>query len=93
MNLGDAFSFEKDGIIYTERLESVSYGSGTPAIYKRLNRWQSLLRRLTPARWRRSLLMRPAELPTVTINGPSDSVGKTLAQIQAMRSAFDSLGE
>jgi hypothetical protein len=89
MNVGDMMSFEKDGVIHTERVESVSYSSGSSAVYRRLNWWQSLLRRLTPPRWRPSLLVRPAELPSVTINGPKNSVGKTLEQIEAMRGMFD----
>jgi hypothetical protein len=89
MNLGDNISFEKDGVVYTERVESVSYSGGSPATYRRLNRWQSFLRTLTPPRWRRSLLVRPAEPPTVTINGPQNPVGRTLAQLEQMKAATD----
>lgn len=75
--------------MYTERVESVHYRGGSPAIYRRLNRWQSFLRRLTPPRRRRSLLVREAELPTVTINGDeSPPTGKTLAKLEQMKVAL-----
>ena len=89
VKLGDNISFEKDGVVYTERVESVSYSSGSPGVYRRLNWWRSLLRRLTPHQLRRSLLVRPAEPPSVTINGPQNPVGKTLEQIAAMRGMFE----
>lgn len=93
MQLGDRFSFEKDGVVYTDQIESVHYSSGSPAIYKQLNRAQWFLRRLTPPRWRRSLLVRPAELPMTTINGPQqDAVGKTLAQLEQMKAAWAVVG-
>jgi antibiotic biosynthesis monooxygenase (ABM) superfamily enzyme len=91
MKLGDLISFEKDGIIHTERVESFRYEDGTPAVYRNLNRWQSFARRLTPPRWRRSLLVRPATLPTVTINGTHDYVGKTIAQLEQMKATVDKL--
>lgn len=90
MKLGDNISFEKDGMVHTERVESVRYTSGSPAIYRRLNRWQRAVRRLTPPPWRRSLLVHPAELPTVTIN-QQNPVGKTLAQIEQIKAAFERL--
>lgn len=89
MNLGDHISFERDGILHTERVESVHYSSGSPAVYRRLNRWQRLARRLTPKRWRRSLLVREAEPPVVTINGGTpDAAGRMLAQLEAMKAAL-----
>jgi hypothetical protein len=84
MKIGDEISFEKNGVVYTERVESVHYCSGAPAVYRRLNRWQSFLRRLTPQRWRQPLLVRAAEPPSVVINGGGDpaAFGKKLAQIK-----------
>lgn len=90
MQIGDMISFEKDGVIYTERVESVHYQSATPALYQRLNRFRRLIRRLTPARWRKSLLIRPAEPSKVTINDGSP-VGKTLDQLERMRDMLDRL--
>jgi hypothetical protein len=92
MKLGDHISYEKDGEVVTERVESVRYESGSPAIYRQLNWWQRVLRKLTPPRWRKPLLVRAAELPKVTINQPeSDPVGKTLAQVQKIKAAMDEL--
>lgn len=64
---GAAVSFVKDGLVYTDTVDSVSYSGGSPAIYRELNRWQWFLRRLTPPRWRRSLLVRSAEPASVTV--------------------------
>lgn len=87
---GDRVAFEKDGTVFTDTVESFNYTGGSPAVYRSLNRWQSFLRRLTPRRWRRSLLVRPAELSTVTING-DNPVGKTLAQLEQMKNGIDRL--
>jgi hypothetical protein len=93
VKLGDNISFEKDGVIHTERIESVHYSGGSPAVYRQLNRWQRFVRRLTPQRWRRSLLVRPARPSTITINDDRSPVGKTLAQLEDMRAVFDRLTE
>lgn len=94
MKLGDHISYEKDGQVVTERVESMRYESGPPAIYRQLNWWQRVLRKLTPPRWRKPLLVRAAVLPKVTINQPnSDPVGKTLAQVQKMKAAMDTLAQ
>lgn len=90
MQLGDRFSVEKDGVLYTDIIDSVRYTSGSPAIYRDLNRWQSMIRRLTPRRWRKSLLVRAAVLPSVTINSSArEPVGKTLEQLERMKGALD----
>lgn len=92
MGLGSKFSVERGGIVYTDTVESVRYSSGLPAVYRRLNRWQRIVRRLTPPRWRKSLLVREAEASSVTINGEnSNPMGKTLAQLQEMQPAFGRL--
>lgn len=88
---GSRVAFEKDDVIYTDQVESVHYSSASPAIYRRLNRWQRAVRALTPRRWRKSLLVRPAEAPAVRINGDSPDVGKTLAQLEQMKSALNHL--
>lgn len=92
MQLGDRFSWEKDGVIYTDQVESVSYSSGTPPVYRNLNRWQRALRRITPAKRRSSLLVRDAESPSVVINGAGDPTGKTLAQIEELRATLKRFG-
>lgn len=92
MKLGDRFAIERGGVmIYTDTVEGIHYSSGAPAIYRNLNLWQWMLRRLTPRRWRKSLLIRPAALPSFTINGEHDPVGKTIAQLDRMKVALDCL--
>ena len=93
MQPGDRVSFEKDGVLHTERVDSIHYDSGCPPIYRRLNRWQRFARRLTPPRWRTSLLIREGRPASVTINPPEWSRGNTLAQLEQMRSAVDKLME
>lgn len=92
VTLGDYVSFERNGEVHTERVGSVSYSSGSPAIYRSLNGWQRFVRRLTPKRWRRSLLVRAAEPPSVKINaGGPDVAGRTLAQLEQMKAGIDRL--
>jgi hypothetical protein len=69
LKLGDRFSVECNGVLYADTVESVHYSSGSPAVYRTLNRWQRVVRGLTPRRWRKSLLVRPTELPSVMVNG------------------------
>lgn len=88
MKIGDIVSFEKDGVIFSERIQSVHYTSASPALYRQLNHWQRIVRRLTAPRWRKSLLVRAAEPSRITIND-GDPVGRTLAQIEQMRGMFD----
>ncbi|OCB41881.1 hypothetical protein A5677_00470 [Mycobacterium malmoense] len=89
MKIGDNISYEKDGVIYTERAESVDYTSGSPAIYRRLNRWQRMVRRVTPRRWQKSLLVHEAVPPSVAINvGQRPPAGKTLAQLEQIRAGI-----
>lgn len=54
MKQGEMISFEKDGVIYTDLIDSVRYTCESPAIHPRPNRLQLLLRKLTPPRWRRA---------------------------------------
>jgi UDP-N-acetylmuramoylalanine-D-glutamate ligase len=92
MQPGDYFSYEKDGILHTKRVESVHYNSGSPAIYRNLNRWQSFLHRITPRRWQRPLLIREAELPSFTITGTNgDAITTAHAVIQRMAAAANLL--
>ena len=83
LGLGNRFSFERDGVIYTDIIESVHYSSGSPAVYRRLNHWQRMMRRVTPRRWRKTLLIRPAALPSMTINGNhAPDLDKTLKNMK-----------
>lgn len=82
----------KFAVKVVDTVESVRYSSGSPAIHRSLNRWQRMVHRMTPRRWRKSLLARPAELPSVTINGPeSKTIGRTVAQIEQMKAAWHGL--
>jgi len=89
MQLGDHISFEKDGVVRTVRVESVRYASGSPAVYRQLNRWQSFIRRLTPRRWRPTLMVREAQPSSITINGDGDQFGKTIAQLEQMKGGWN----
>lgn len=83
---------DSNGVLRTEEVKSVQYSSGSPAVYRRLNRWQRAMRALTPRRWRSSLLVRPAEPAGFVINRPeSDPAGKTVRMLDEMQSAFDRL--
>lgn len=87
VKIGDQFAIEKDGVILTDTIKSFHCQSGSPAIYRTLNRWQWILRRLTPQRWRKSLLIRPAEPASFTIN-PTDQGGWTQEKIEQIKSAW-----
>lgn len=65
---GDKIAVEVGGKMVTQTVEGVSFDSGGPAIYRQLNRGQRIVRALTPRRWRKSLLIRPARLPSFTIS-------------------------
>lgn len=69
LKVGDKVAFQsRDGIIYTDTIQAMTYTSAEPAIWPTLSRWQSFLRRMTPSRWRKPLEpIRAATLPTVAI--------------------------
>jgi hypothetical protein len=69
---GDRIGIEKDGVIYSDTVSSISYTSPTPAMYRRLSWWQKAVRRMTPLRLRKPLQVRAADLGRVTINIGSD---------------------
>lgn len=86
---GSTVAFEKDGVIFTDVVTSVGYTSPEPAVWPELSRWQRVVRRLTPSRFRKPLLpVRAAELAKYTVfTGEKDAVaraGKTIADIQGM---------
>jgi hypothetical protein len=87
MKPGDTISYVVGDKVYTDVVDSVSYRSGSPAVYRALNGRQRLLRWLTPRRWRRSLLLRPAEPPAVTLN--SSSAGKSLSELREMMQGWE----
>lgn len=88
---GDRVGVEKNGVIYTDTVQSVSYRSPTPAITRTLNRWQRMLRRITPPSWRKPLLIQPAGLSEVTVHIGSDVFGRTARSIAAAQRIIDGL--
>jgi hypothetical protein len=83
---GSKIAVEKDGVPYTDTVQSVRWQSGEPAIWPELSRWQQLVRRFTPKRWRKPLKpIREPTLPSVEIStGPvSDEVRGTFERTQA----------
>lgn len=91
---GSRVAFEKDGVIYTDTIESVSMRSGTPAIYPTLTVWQRLVRRFTPARWRKPLKpIREAGSATVSvqIGGDPNPLERHQATLKQMQQAVDAL--
>jgi hypothetical protein len=52
---GDRVTIVRGGQTITEVVDSVTYRSPTPAIYRSPTRWQQIARRLTPARWRKPI--------------------------------------
>ena len=73
---GDRIAVEKDGVIYTDTVRGVTYSSPEPEMVRRLSFWQRVGRRLTPPRFRKSLVVRQARPATVTIEtvAPDDDV-------------------
>jgi hypothetical protein len=68
---GSRVAFEKDGVVFTDTVQSVTYSSAESEIVRRLSWWQRIVRRLTPKRYRKSLVVRPHKPETVTVNtGP-----------------------
>lgn len=91
IKLGSAMSFEKDGVIYTDAVESVHYSGGSPAISREVSRWKWLPLRLTPPRWRRTLLIRDAEPASVTVEiGDKHDVPAAFARV--LKECDDALG-
>ena len=65
---GSKVTVEKDGVRYTDTVQSVAYSSPEPEIVRRLSRWERFVRALTPRRFRKSLVIRSAKPATVTIS-------------------------
>lgn len=73
LHLGQQIAVQgRDGKLHTTTVTGVRYESGSPAIYRELNTWQRWLRRFTPKRWRKSLLIQAAVPPSVTISTGED---------------------
>ncbi|MCG7607146.1 hypothetical protein [Mycobacterium sp. CnD-18-1] len=84
---GDKIMFTNGDKTWTKTIDSISYKSGG-IVYKELTRWESLVRRLTPKRWRRPI---PStyQLPTVTLSG--DGSAPLWRAEKAIKSAWDAV--
>lgn len=89
---GSKIAIEKDGVLYQDTISDVRWSSPEPAVWPHLTAGKRLLRRLTPARWRKPLQpIRAAKLAEVTIRTPMqryadllDNVATTVAQLTAV---------
>lgn len=94
---GSLVTFSRNGVTRTERIKSVGYSSGKPAIYDSLNWWQRAIRGVTPQRWRKPIpVIREAELPQVTLvyeGSEADAVRRHLDMLTAVNAQIqDNLG-
>lgn len=83
---GSRVAFKKGDVIYTETVQSVTMKSAEPAIWPELSWWQQLVRRLTPARWRKPLKpIRAAQPQRVEIRtgGPGEDIREQFERHQA----------
>lgn len=93
LKLGDKIAVEKDGVIYTDTVQSVHYSSPEAEIWPHRSVWQRMIRALTPKRWRKPLQpIRPYKPATVAVGigedpleRAQDQIGKTLAWIEGLK--------
>lgn len=90
---GDTVAFEKDGVVYTDTIQEVTYTSPAPTTYPDLSWWQKTVRRFTPARFRKPIKpVRCGEPSKVTVtvgdHNPLKRAGHTIADIQKMMDGF-----
>lgn len=91
---GSRVSVEKDGVVYTDTVQSVSYSSPEPEIVRRLSRWERIVRALTPRRFRKSLVVRPFKPASVSVSTDDpggDPLGYTAARLAEMQRSFERL--
>lgn len=88
---GSRVSVVKDGQVFTDTVQSMTYSSPEPEIIRRLSRWQRIVRRLTPPRFRKSLVIRAAKPASVAISTDPDSAptGYTAAQLAELKRAWE----
>ena len=86
LKVGDPITVSRDGRTITQIVSEIGYRSAEPAIYKRLTRWEELVRRFTPRRFRKPIpVVREARPPEFTI--------ETISRGEAvMREALEKLG-
>lgn len=95
---GDMVAVEADGQLYTDVVSSIRYTSATPGITRRLSLLGRIVRRLTPGRFRRSLVIRPARpARTIVTMGPHEDehahVERARETVQRAADIIDSLRE
>lgn len=90
---GSRVAVEKDGVLYTDAVQSVVWRDGEDAVWPELSWWQTVLRRLTPARFRKPLKpIRPATLPSVEIR-TGEASPDVLEQYQRTIASLAQAGE
>lgn len=80
-------SVERNGVVYTDTIRSVSYSSGSPEIRRRARWWE----RFIPARWRKPVIVQAAVPPSIIVNSDEPPAGRTLAQLAEMKRVIDGL--
>lgn len=92
---GDRIAIECGGKLYTDTVQSVSYTSGTPAVWPSPTFWQRLRRAITPRRFRKPLEpIRPARGPEMTISTepvPPVDAARLEASMRIISDAIDNV--
>jgi hypothetical protein len=92
---GDRVAFEKDGIINTDTVQGVTYSSPEWVAPPERSWWQRVVRRFTPARFRKPLPQSPPRPARVTVNvgdagdDPLKRHQQTMEGIRRMTGGFD----
>lgn len=92
---GDRVAYEKDGIVYTDTVQSVSYSSPEGVAPPARTWWQRMARMLTPARFRKPLPQSPPKPGQITVNvglsieNPLEGYQHTVEDIQRMIDRID----
>lgn len=90
---GSKVAFEKDGVLYTDTVQSVRYQSQEWVAPPERSLWQRIVRRLTPRRLRKPLPQSPPKPATVTVQvgqaNPLERHQRQVADIQRMIGGFD----
>lgn len=86
---GSRVAWERDGVFHVDTVESVRASWGSPEIVRQLSWWQRIARRLTPKRFRKSLVIQPAKSPEWTVqvgdaDNPAQRAAERIAEIQRL---------
>lgn len=93
--LGDPIAVECGGVLYTDTIRSVEVTGAVPTVYPKLSRLQRIVRRLTPARWRKPLQpIHPGMASRVIINGEDvGPLNRAYTTIQGMAALAQKISE